>query len=208
MRVETTSVSATRSIGADFVLVLNNDTTVDSMLLDELLAAADRYPDAGCFGPWIFYMHDPERLWFTRSDWSSELSAFTAPGKGSLASELPRETVGTDYVCGAAIFLREAVARQIGLLDERFFLVYEDSDWCFRAARRIRCVSVPRVWHKVGTSFGTAEASPLRTYFSTRNKLLWAEKNAEWRAMADNARSTAPPLSQIRHRQKRRKHDA
>ena len=100
--------------GADFILVLNNDTTVDPMLLDELLAAADRYPDAGCLGPWIFYMHDPERLWFTRSDWSSELSAFTAPDKGSLASALPRETTATDYVCGAALFFRSAVARLVG----------------------------------------------------------------------------------------------
>ena len=171
--------------GADFILVLNNDTTVDPMLLDELVGAAGQHPEAGCFGPWIFYMLDPERLWFTRSDWSSELSAFTAPGKGYLASELPRETTTTDYVCGAALFFRAGVARQIGSLDERFFLVYEDSDWCCRARRAgFACVSVPsaRVWHKVGTSFGT-EASPLRTHFSTRNKLLWAEKNAsrrEW----------------------------
>ena len=154
-------------------------------LLDDLVEAAERHPEAGCFGPWIFYMHDPERLWFTRSDWAPDLSAFTAPGKGRLASELPNETASTDYVCGAALFFRAAIAREIGLLDERFFLVYEDSDWCLRARRAgFGCVSVPsaRVWHKVGTSFGS-EASPLRTYFSTRNKLLWAEKNAsrrEW----------------------------
>jgi hypothetical protein len=171
--------------GADFILVLNNDTKVDPMLLDELLAAAERQPGAGCFGPWIYYMHDPERLWFTRSDWSREKSAFTAPWKGRLASELPNETMSTDYVCGAALFFRAEVARQIGLLDERFFLVYEDSDWCLRARRAgFACASIPsaRVWHKVGTSFGS-ESSPLRTYFSSRNRLLWAEKNLsrrEW----------------------------
>ena len=171
--------------GADFVLVLNNDTTVDPMLLDELLAAAERHPRAGCFGPWIFYMHDPDRLWFTRSDWSSEASAFTAPDTGRLASEVSDETKSTAYVCGAALFFRASVARQIGFLDERFFLVYEESDWCYRARRAgFECLTVPaaRVWHKVGTSFGSEE-SPLRTYFSTRNRLLWAEKNAtrfEW----------------------------
>jgi GT2 family glycosyltransferase len=184
--------------GADFILVLNNDTTVDPALLDELLAAAERHPDAGCFGPWIFYMHDPDRLWFTRSDWSSELSAFTAPGKGSLASDLSGETTSTEYVCGAALFFRAGVARQIGLLDERFFLVYEDSDWCFRARRAgFACLAVPsaRVWHKIGTSFGS-EASPLRTYFSTRNKLLWAEKNTSsgerWRIMRAALRRLYP----------------
>lgn len=171
--------------GADFILILNNDTTVDPMLLDELLVAADRNPAAGCFGPWIFYMHDPERLWFTRSNWEPAKCAFTAPGKGQLASELQDDTIATDYVCGAALFFRADVPRQIGLLDERFFLVYEDSDWCVRARRAgFASLSVPsaRVWHKVATSFGS-ESSPLRTYFSTRNKLLWAEKNAtrrEW----------------------------
>jgi GT2 family glycosyltransferase len=166
--------------GADFILVLNNDTVVDPMLLDELLSASDRHPEAGCFGPWIFYMHDPDRLWFTRSDWSSELSAFTAPGKGLLAAELAQTPTSTEYVCGAALFFRSEVARKIGLFDERFFLVYEDSDWGFRARRAgFECMAVPsaRVWHKVGTSFGS-EASPLRTYFSVRNKLLWAEVNA------------------------------
>ena len=165
--------------GADFILVLNNDTVVDPMLLDELVNAADRHLGAGCFGPWILYMHDPDRLWCTRSEWDPEASAFTAPGKGRLASELPQEAVSTEYVCGAALFFRAGVARQIGLLDERFFLVYEDSDWCFRARRGgFECLIVPsaRVWHKVGTSFGS-ESSPLRTYFSVRNKLLWGEKN-------------------------------
>jgi GT2 family glycosyltransferase len=165
--------------GADFILVLNNDTIVDPTLLDELLGAAGRYPEAGCFGPWIFYMHDPERLWYTRSEWASADGAFTAPGKGRLAAELPLAPTSTEYVCGAALFFRAEVARKVGLFDERFFLVYEDSDWGFRARRAgFECMAVPsaRVWHKVGTSFGS-ESSPLRTYFSVRNKLLWAEKN-------------------------------
>jgi GT2 family glycosyltransferase len=170
---------------ADFVLVLNNDTTVDPMLLDELVAAADRHPQSGCFGPWIYYMHDRERLWFARAAWSSKSVSFSWPGKDRLASELLAEATRTDYVCGAALFFRADVVRQIGYLDERFFLVYEESDWCYRARRAgFECLTVPkaRVWHKVGTSFGS-EDSPLRTYFSMRNKLLWAEKNAtraEW----------------------------
>ncbi|HEY2967154.1 MAG TPA: glycosyltransferase family 2 protein [Casimicrobiaceae bacterium] len=184
--------------GADFILILNNDTTVDAMLLDELVGAAERHPEAGCFGPWIFYMDEPERLWFTRSEWDSTVSAFTAPGKGRIASELPDETTNTKYVCGAALFFRADVARDIGLLDERFFLVYEDSDWGFRARRAgFECLMVPaaRVWHKIGTSFGS-EASPLRAYFSSRNKLLWAEKNVSrrewWRILRGALRRLYP----------------
>jgi hypothetical protein len=178
--------------GADFVLVLNNDTIVDPDLLDELVEAAARFPDAGCFGPWIYYLDDPERLWFTRSEWGSKGATFNAPGKGRLAAELSKEVTSTQYVCGAALFFRAEVANRIGLFDERFFLVYEDSDWCFRARRAgFEClvVSTARVWHKVGMSFGS-ESSPLRTYFSVRNKLLWAEKNvgrAEWLRILSSA---------------------
>ena len=187
--------------GADFILILNNDTIVDPMLLDELLAAANRYPEAGCFGPWIYYMDDPDRLWFTRSEWDAPGVGFTAFGKGRLASELPDETMSTEYVCGAALFFRASVARQIGLFDERFFLVFEDSDWCFRARRAgFGCVTIPsaRVWHKIGTSFGS-EASPLRTYFTTRNKLLWAEKNVSrrewWQLLRGVLQRLAPGLA-------------
>jgi GT2 family glycosyltransferase len=186
--------------GADFILILNNDTTVDAMLLDELVGAAERHPEAGCFGPWIFYMYEPDRLWFTRSEWDAAASAFTAPAKGRVASELPNEITNTEYICGAALFLRAGVARDIGLLDERFFLVYEDSDWCFRARRAgFGCLMVPaaRVWHKIGTSF-SSEASPLRAYFSTRNKLLWAEKNVSrrewWRVLRGALRRLYPAL--------------
>jgi GT2 family glycosyltransferase len=184
--------------GADFVLVLNNDTTVDPLLLDELLLAADRHPAAGCFAPWIFYFNDRERIWFTRSEWSPGKDAFTAPDKGRLVSEVSTEAADTEYVCGAALFFRAEVALKIELFDERFFLVYEDADWCFRARRAgFGSMSVPgaRVWHKIGTSFGS-EASPLRTYFSVRNKLLWAEKNLsrrEWRHVLASAVSRLFP---------------
>jgi GT2 family glycosyltransferase len=190
--------------GADFVLVLNNDTTVDPMLLDELVEAADRHPQAGCFGPWIFYMHDRERLWFARAAWSSEFVSFNWPGKDRVASEVSDAATHTAYVCGAALFFRADVARQIGVFDERFFLVYEESDWCYRARRAgFECLTVPkaRVWHKVGTSFGS-EDSPLRTYFSMRNKLLWAEKNAtrgEWlRLLRGALRRLYPEFSRDR----------
>jgi GT2 family glycosyltransferase len=185
---------------AEFVLVLNNDTIVDPELLNRLAAAAETHRGAGCFGPWIFYMHEPDRAWFTRSEWSTEKLAFTAPGKGKLASDLSREEADTEYVCGAAMFFRSSVARRIGLFDERFFLVYEDSDWCCRARNAgFGCVSVPsaRVWHKIASSFDT-EASPLRTYFSTRNRLLWAEKNASrsewWRLLRRTLATLYPGL--------------
>jgi GT2 family glycosyltransferase len=78
------------------------------------------------------------------------------------------------------LFSRAAL-QQVGLLDERFFLVYEESDWCFRARRQgFACVMAPqaKVWHKIGASFGS-ELSPLRAYFSTRNQLLFGANHLQ-----------------------------
>lgn len=184
--------------GADFILVLNNDTTVAPRLLNELVGAAEQHPEAACFGPWVFYMHDRHRLWWAGTVWSAESLAFTWPGKGRLGSEVSVEMTTADTIIGAALFFRASLPRQIGLLDERFFLVHEESDWCCRARRAgFGCMTVPKaqVWHKVGPSFG-GEDSPLFTYFFTRNKLLWAEKNVSrrdwWRILRGALRRLYP----------------
>lgn len=165
--------------GAEFVLLLNNDTIVEPAFLERLVGVACANPKAAVVGPYIYYVDRPDTIWFAGAIWEEEELAFTWPGQGQRladASHLPLETA---YVCGAAMLLRASVLREIGLLDERFFLVYEESDWCFRARRAGHtCLMVPeaRIWHKVGASFGT-EQSPLRAYFSTRNKLLWSRSN-------------------------------
>jgi GT2 family glycosyltransferase len=57
-------------------------------------------------------------------------------------------------------------------------------DWCFRARKagwRNIVVPAAKVWHKIGVSFGS-ESSPLRTYFSIRNELLWFSRHAPFSA--------------------------
>jgi GT2 family glycosyltransferase len=165
--------------GADFVLVLNNDTTCAPDVIDQLLDAAARHPRAGMFSPRMLYMDDPQRVWFDGARWKSDALTFGFPGKDRLESELGTEDHETDYACGAALFVRAEVVRQVGAFDDRFFLVWEESDWCYRArAAGWSSMVVPsaRIWHKVGASFGS-EASPLRTYFSARNKLVWLARH-------------------------------
>lgn len=166
--------------GADFVLILNNDTTVAPDLIERLLDAANENPDAGVFSARVLYYDDPQRVWFDRARWNPRTLALEWPGQGSLESDLPATATESDYASGAALFFRTEVANEIGLLDEDFFLVWEEVDWCFRACKAgWKVISVPgaKVWHKIGVSFGS-ESSPLRTYFSTRNKLLWFSRHA------------------------------
>jgi GT2 family glycosyltransferase len=168
--------------GADFVLVLNNDTTVALDLLERLASAAQHNPDAGVFSARVLLMDRPTVVAFDGAKWDVANLCFIYPGEGEEEAVLAHGEKETDYACGASLFFRSEVVNRIGLLDERFFLTWEESDWCFRARRAgFGCRMVPsaKIFHTVAASF-SGENSPLRIYFSVRNRLLWAEKNLGW----------------------------
>lgn len=164
---------------ADYLLILNNDTVVAPELLTRLYSATKRHPPDTIFGPRIFYAAQPDRIWFSSTRWNSNTLSYDFIGQGLTEDDLPSGDINSDYICGAGFFCNTNTFRKIGLFEERFFLVYEESDWCQRAARLgSHCITVSdaKIWHAVASAFGTEE-SPLRTYFSNRNFLLWTERN-------------------------------
>lgn len=178
-------IEAALGRGAAFILLLNNDTVVAPDLLHAFVRTAEQYPDAGVFGAKIYFLNDPKRLWYGGARWSSgALLSFENLGSGVLDNGKDFEEVrDTPWVTGCALFFRPGVVTAVGMLDDRFFLVYEEVDWCFRAQRAgFRCLFVPeaKVWHRVSSSFGGR--SLVYEYFELRNLLLWAEKNLNVRA--------------------------
>lgn len=166
--------------GAEYVLILNNDTVVDPRMLDELVKAAESFPHAGMFSPKIYYADNPNTIWYAGATWDMGKSSFSHDGQdivddGVSFSKL-RET---DYASGCALFARSSVIRKIGLMEPRFFLTYEESDWCYRsrkAGHASMFVPDAKLWHKVSSSFGGTQ-TPLQVYFYARNLPYWAERN-------------------------------
>ena len=166
--------------GAELVLVLNNDTVVASDLLVRLVEATEKYPDSGMFSPRVMYMDAPDTVWDDGSKWNAAKLAMESHGRGRREPELDSADHESDSACGAALFVRAELARQIGLLEESFFLVWEEVDWSFRArfaGWKIMVIPKAKVWHSIGVSF-CSEASPLRRYFSVRNELHWFRRHA------------------------------
>lgn len=164
---------------ADYVLLLNNDTVVDSNLLTAFYQASMDVPDAGVFGAKIYFYTRPTRLWYAGALWRKDIMRFEHVGFDKEDGPQFSDLVETDYVTGCALFARAEVFRNIGLLDEDYFLTYEETDWCYRArAAGFRNMYVPSamLWHKISVSFGGAE-SPLTNYFMTRNHLLWGSRH-------------------------------
>ncbi|MSQ15669.1 MAG: glycosyltransferase family 2 protein [Dehalococcoidia bacterium] len=166
--------------GADYVLLLNNDTIVDSGFVSELVSAALGHPEAGVLGPKIYFYYDLNRIWYAGGKWEEQRAQFSHIGGWQVDDDHQFDNIAaTDYICGCALFASARVLREVGLLERKFFLTYEDSDWCFRTRKAgYVCLVVPeaRIWHKVSRSFG-GEESPMRKYFMTRNWLLWMERN-------------------------------
>ena len=159
--------------GADFIFLLNNDTVVDPQIITELLAAARINDGVGIYGCKIFYFADPGKIWYSGATWDPEECQFVHD-----CADIT-DTAVTDYACGCAMFISRSTLETVGLMDPVFFLTYEESDWCYRALRlgvKSYCVPAAKVWHKISASFG-GSASPVITYFMTRNLLLWAERN-------------------------------
>jgi len=168
--------------GAAYVLLLNNDTLVDPDFLRELVRAGETNPGIGILGPKIFYASDPQRIWYAGGDVKYGRGSCDHVGKDELDGDGKfSSTEDTDFITGCAMMIKSSVLREIGLLDDRLFIYWEDNDFCMRARRAgHRCVFVPTalVWHKISQTCGLQSAFTL--YLSTRNQLAWIAKHVPY----------------------------
>jgi len=163
----------------DYILLLNNDTIIATDLLSAFVNAAKLLPSSSILGAKIYFYDKPDTLWFAGGLWRNESNGFEHIRFGQLDSHEFNHKIEVDYITGCALFADAVTFKEIGLLDDTFFLTYEETDWCYRArAKGHKCIVIPeaKLWHKVSSSFGGAD-SPLVNYFMTRNKLLWAKKH-------------------------------
>lgn len=166
--------------GADYVLLLNDDTVVSPHFLNILVEHALKSPYVGITGPKIFYFEEPEKIWFAGARIDSEvfnIQTFNADHRedGEIANPIE-----SDYITGCALLISKEVIKTIGMLDERFFLYWEDVDWGLRAKNAgFRNVVIPaaHIWHKVSVSSGGMD-SLIRAYHKTRSHLLLAKLHA------------------------------
>lgn len=163
--------------GADFVLLLNNDTIVDPQFLTAFMQGAKEKPNAGIFGAKVFRYKDPEVLDHMGGHWNPKICEFESLSYGKKDPGTLQEMIPVDYVCGCAIMIKKEVVEHIGKLDTQFFLLWEETDFCARARRagfEIWLVPQAMIWHKVSASFS---GKALMQYYWWRNRLLWIERN-------------------------------
>lgn len=165
--------------GDDFALFLNNDTTLTPGFLGALVAAAN--PRTAVV-PKILYAADP-RLISTHAggfDWRLGVFRDTFAGRpDGAATSRRRDGIATASFCCALVPL--GAFRESGLLDERFFMYYEETDFLRRAQAlgyRLRYEPSAVIYHRESGSSGGGWMTPFKQYYATRNRLYLVRKHA------------------------------
>lgn len=161
--------------GADFVLILNNDTIVDAQMIERLVEAMDQYPNVGIAGPVIYYLEPADRVWRfgDRQLFGPPLSWKVSP------SRLGSAPVKVDYITGCAMLVRKEVLEAIGEFDEDYLMYFEDADFCQRARSagfEILVIPGAKLWHKV--SLSTRKAAPKRIYHQSRSRVIFLNRHS------------------------------
>ena len=165
-----------------YLFFINNDTLIPQGAdLRVLIGRLDADPKIGMVCPKIRFAWDDKPIQYagytplSRITLRNRSIGFGEPDHGQYDTPHP-----TPYAHGAAMMAkREAIARA-GLMPECFFLYYEELDWSLmlrRAGYDIWYEPACTIYHKESQS--TGQQSPLKTYYITRNRLLFVRRNGQ-----------------------------
>ena len=151
-------------IGCTSIFLLNNDTTLSPDCI-ELLMQTSTQTGANLLHPSIYYYDEPT---------VAQLDPLENQPQADRT-----QVVAIDHAYGAALLLSAELIQQVGLIDERFFLQMEETDFYYRAKKlgfKSYVMPQARVLHKESRSFGT-RISPVKSYYIVRNSLLLLSKH-------------------------------
>jgi len=169
-----------KSAKGDLVFLLNNDTTIDKDMLENIAPLFDN-PRIGTIQPRIVRMDDKNKLDLAGAFWTQTtfLHYFGLDGKRSSKKfNVPMRVFSNK---GAAMFVRKSMLDKIGGFDEDFWSYYEETDLCHRAwLSGFECWYYPisTCYHAKGKTSETIDNSFIQ-FHNFKNKLLSFIKNFE-----------------------------
>jgi len=158
--------------GADYILILNPDTTVKSDLLTKLVETTKKNPEAGIVGAMV---DEGDRVINC-----GKIKWLKPELKHSVLQTTNYKLQTNQYIPGVAMLIHRDVFKEIGLFDERYFLYFEDVDFCIRAQKAgFKLVVAPKalIHHHPSSSTSKLGAASL-LYYHYRNAHLFNSKNA------------------------------
>lgn len=163
--------------GANWVLVLNEDTILDADCLYNLVKVGKSDHCVGVVGPMVYHHDEPNIIQsaggMLNSSWDSLHVAQNEPDQGQIT-----EPHQVDFISGCAIMISRNALDQVGGFDKRFFYYKEETELCIRVRKagwKIMHVPDAKIWHKgVQREYNPG---PHVSYYGTRNKFLMLAKH-------------------------------
>ena len=168
----------------DFLFFINNDAVLTKGAVKKILNSFQNAPTVGVVSPLICYY--PQSIQQSEDviqyAGATNVNPFTGRntimGEGKKNRGQYRQSKPTFYAHGAAMVVKRAIMEKVGLMSEFYFLYYEELDWCERvrkAGYTILFEPNAKIYHKESISVG--KSNPLKTYYLTRNRILFMAKN-------------------------------
>jgi GT2 family glycosyltransferase len=164
----------------DYAWLLNNDTVVAPDSLTHLVARIRETPDAGICGSTLLHFDEPRTVQARGArynKWLSRVRHVSSPSDPNAEIDEDEYARTIQFVVGASILVSRNFLEDVGLINERYFLYFEELDWTLRAAGRYRFAYSSRslVYHRGGAATGasTAKKSSTGEYYGTRGRILF-----------------------------------
>lgn len=171
-------IELTLKMGCDYVLLLNNDIEFkDVNLLGNMVTLAESRSEK-IIVPKI-YFHDSGLIWCAGGTIHKWRGSTQHRGEGEADIGLYDRAEYTNYAPTCFMLIHASVFEQIGIMDERYFVYYDDTDFVLRCSQQdIHVYYWPdgQVWHKVSSSTG-GDMTPFSVYFGSRNRVYFTKKN-------------------------------
>ena len=163
----------------EYFLLLNNDTEITEGSIEKLVEVMENNEEIGLLSPLLLYFDGQNLIQYAGF---TPMNYVTA--RNSCIGQFEKFTnqynfnKETGYCHGAAMMGRKADLLKAGLMEENYFLYYEELDWCEKfkkIGKKIWFTGETYIFHKESVSVG--KESALKTYFTTRNRMLFVRKN-------------------------------
>lgn len=185
--------------GADFVVLLNNDTKVESDFIEsginlnaDILSPVVKFKEFKNKQKYIYDLGGIVNWWTGRT---SHINAY----REEYLQKKPDNPISVDYVAGCSMMIKRNVLETIGLLDELYFIYFEDVDFCISAKKKGFKVLVDptsTIYHKLGGSMDRWSVRAI--YHNLLSNYIFISKHLGIRRLTGYAYLTVLTLKIIR----------
>ncbi len=173
-------IQAALERGLDLCFLVNNDTRLFPSCVSTLVNVIENHPSAGIVGPMVRTWNNAGRISSAGGRINWRYASAVNVGAGEIDhAQYPARPV--DFINGCGIMATREAIQSAGMLDPKFFMYWEETDWCMRvrnAGFEILFEPKARMQHKA--TLRDNELSPTTIYYLTRNRLLFFYRHTKY----------------------------